>query len=226
MEGGVIMKKQKKQVIKNLLKNLLGVILINAGFIAFVLYALSGGCTTLRQKGGIKMTISFETKKELQRRLKRTEMKEKQYLNKLLEIKEILDKANKKHEMAVFTVKDIEKVLAYKQTNTNNYGMRLLYQNKKIKSRGNLKMLEKIQKISYHYNFDPKISFKNPIRYYIQTNTITTSLEYKDAVQIAYAVIDSLGGDYSYLEDLIENFEKEKEIKIEEVQNGLFRFNR
>ena len=60
------------------------------------------------------MTISFETKKELQRRLKRTEMKEKQYLNKLLEIKEILDKANKKHEMAVFTVKDIEKVLAYK----------------------------------------------------------------------------------------------------------------
>ena len=55
--------------------------------------------------------------------------------------------------------------------------------------------MEGIEKTSYKYNND----FKNPITYYIQTKTITTSLNYKDALEIAYAVIDSLGGDCGFL---------------------------
>lgn len=75
--------------------------------------------------------------------------------------------------------------------------------------------MKNIKSISYSYNRD----FIEPIRYQIQTDTITTTLNYKDALEIAYAVIDSLGGSCDYLEDLVENFEKEKEkgIRIESI---------
>ena len=75
--------------------------------------------------------------------------------------------------------------------------------------------MKNIKKISYQFTND----FKNPINYHIQTDTVTTSLNYKDALEIAYAVIDSLYGSYEYLDDLVDNFEKEKDkgIKFEEV---------
>lgn len=64
--------------------------------------------------------------------------------------------------------------------------------------------MEGIEKTSYKYNND----FKNPITYYIQTKTVTTSLNYKDALEIAYAVIDSLGGSYDYLDELTNQYEE------------------
>ena len=64
--------------------------------------------------------------------------------------------------------------------------------------------MKDIKKISYTYNNN---NINNPITYYIQTETVTTSLNYKDALEIAYSVIDSLGGKYDYLEDLQEKFE-------------------
>jgi hypothetical protein len=64
--------------------------------------------------------------------------------------------------------------------------------------------MEGIEKTSYKYNND----FKNPITYYIQTKTLTTSLNYKDALEIAYAVIDSLGGSYDYLDELTNKYEE------------------
>ena len=75
--------------------------------------------------------------------------------------------------------------------------------------------MKNIKKISYSYGDD----FKNPITYHIQTNEITTSLNYKDALEIAYAVIDGLYGSYDYLEDLEDEFEAErnKGIKIESI---------
>lgn len=75
--------------------------------------------------------------------------------------------------------------------------------------------MKNIKKISYQYIRD----FKNPINYHIQTDKVTTSLNYEDALEIAYAVIDSLGGNYDYLDYLTENFEKENEkgIKIESI---------
>lgn len=66
--------------------------------------------------------------------------------------------------------------------------------------------MKDIKEISYRYNRD----IKNPITYTIQTKTITTSLNYKDALEIAYAVIDSLGGKYDYLEDLENEFENKQ----------------
>ena len=71
------------------------------------------------------------------------------------------------------------------------------------------------QKISYSYTRD----FKNPIRFNIQTKTVTTTMDYNDALEIAYAVIDSLYGSYEYLDDLTDKFENEqnKGIKFEEV---------
>ena len=66
--------------------------------------------------------------------------------------------------------------------------------------------MRNIKKISYQYTRD----FKNPINYTIETDTITTSLQYKDAIQIAFGVIDSLNGSYENLQELIERFEKEK----------------
>lgn len=66
--------------------------------------------------------------------------------------------------------------------------------------------MKDIKSISYRYNRDSK----NPITYYINTDKITTSLGYEDALEIAYAVIDSLGGNYDYLEDLVDEYEKEK----------------
>lgn len=67
--------------------------------------------------------------------------------------------------------------------------------------------MKNIEKVSYQYTRD----FKNPINYTIHTFELTQGLSYKDALQIAFGVIDSLGGSYEYLEELIENFEKEKE---------------
>lgn len=64
--------------------------------------------------------------------------------------------------------------------------------------------MEGIEKTSYKYNND----FKNPITYYIQTKTVTTSLNYKDALEIAYAVIDSLGGSYDYLDELTNQYKE------------------
>lgn len=75
--------------------------------------------------------------------------------------------------------------------------------------------MKNIKRISYSYKND----FKNPINYHIQTDTITTSLSYKDALEIAYAVIDSLGGSYDELEGLVDDFEKENEkgIRMEAI---------
>lgn len=67
--------------------------------------------------------------------------------------------------------------------------------------------MKNIKSISYSYNNN----FKNPILYHINTDTETTSLNYKDALEIAYAVIDSLGGSYEFLNDLAEDFEKERD---------------
>ena len=64
--------------------------------------------------------------------------------------------------------------------------------------------MEGIEKTSYKYNND----FKNPITYYIQTKTLTTSLNYKDALEIAYAVIDSLNGDCEFLDNLVWDYEE------------------
>lgn len=72
--------------------------------------------------------------------------------------------------------------------------------------------MKNIKSISYQYTGD----FKNPINYFIQTGTITTSIGVTDALEIAFSVIDSLGGDYDYLENLVENFEKDG-IKIEVI---------
>ena len=75
--------------------------------------------------------------------------------------------------------------------------------------------MKNIESISYKYNTD----LKNPITYYIKTKDITTSLSYEDALEIASAVIDSLGGDYDYLEDLIDEYETErnKSIRMEAI---------
>lgn len=67
--------------------------------------------------------------------------------------------------------------------------------------------MKNIKSISYQYTRD----FKNPINYTVNTDTVTTTLKYKDALEIAYSVIDSLGGHYDFLNALVEDFEKEKE---------------
>lgn len=72
--------------------------------------------------------------------------------------------------------------------------------------------MKNIKSISYSYNNN----FKSPILYHINTDTETTSLNYKDALEIAYAVIDSLGGSYEFLNDLVEGFESDG-IKIESI---------
>lgn len=66
--------------------------------------------------------------------------------------------------------------------------------------------MKNIKSISYQYTRD----FKNPINYTVNTETVTTTLKYKDALEIAFGVIDSLNGSYEYLQELIERFEKEK----------------
>lgn len=75
--------------------------------------------------------------------------------------------------------------------------------------------MKNIKKISYSYGNN----FKNPITYYIQTDTVTTSLNYHDALEIAYAVVDSLGGSYDFIDELVEAFddERNKGIKIESI---------
>jgi hypothetical protein len=75
--------------------------------------------------------------------------------------------------------------------------------------------MRNIKSISYSYGNDSK----NPIIYHIHTHEITTSINYRDALEIAYAVVDSLGGSYEFLDELVENFEDERNrgIKIEAV---------
>lgn len=75
--------------------------------------------------------------------------------------------------------------------------------------------MKNIEKISYQYTRD----FRNPINYHVETETVTTSISYGDALEIAYAVIDSLGGSYDTLDELVKKFEKERNqgIKMEVV---------
>lgn len=68
-------------------------------------------------------------------------------------------------------------------------------------------------KVSYQYTRD----YRNPINYQIQTDEVTTTLSYNDAMEIAYAVIDSLGGSYDYLDELVEKFDDEKNYKMEVI---------
>jgi hypothetical protein len=60
----------------------------------------------------------------------------------------------------------------------------------------------KIKKISY--------TVTNSMKYFIETEKRAITLDFEDALEIAYSVIDSLGGDYEYLDDLVEKF---KEVK-------------
>jgi hypothetical protein len=73
--------------------------------------------------------------------------------------------------------------------------------------------MKNIKKISYQYTRD----YRNPINYQIQTDTVTTTLSYNDAMEIAYAVIDSLGGSYDYLDELVEKFDDEENYKMEAI---------
>lgn len=73
--------------------------------------------------------------------------------------------------------------------------------------------MKNIKKISYQYTRD----YRNPINYQIQTDTVTTTLSYNDAMEIAYAVIDSLGGSYDFLDELVEKFDDEKNYKMEVI---------
>lgn len=68
-------------------------------------------------------------------------------------------------------------------------------------------------KVSYQYTRD----YRNPINYQIQTDTVTTTLSYNDAMEIAYAVIDSLGGSYDFLDELVEKFDDEENYKMEAI---------
>ncbi len=60
----------------------------------------------------------------------------------------------------------------------------------------------KIKKISY--------TVTNSMKYFVETEKKSITLDFDDALEIAFAVIDSLGGDYEYLDDLVEKF---KEVK-------------
>lgn len=73
--------------------------------------------------------------------------------------------------------------------------------------------MKNIESISYQYTRD----FKNPINYTVNTETVTTTLNYKDALEIAYAVIDSLGGHYDFLDELVEKFDDEENYKMEAI---------
>ena len=73
--------------------------------------------------------------------------------------------------------------------------------------------MKNIKKISYQYTRD----YRNPINYQIQTDTVTTTLSYNDAMEIAYAVIDSLGGSYDFLDELVEKFNDEENYKMEAI---------
>jgi len=73
--------------------------------------------------------------------------------------------------------------------------------------------MKNIKKISYQYTRD----YRNPINYQIQTDEVTTTLSYNDAMEIAYAVIDSLGGSYDFLDELVEKFDDEENYKMEAI---------
>lgn len=60
----------------------------------------------------------------------------------------------------------------------------------------------KIKKISY--------TLTNSMKYFVETEKRCITLEFDDALEIAYSVIDSLGGDYEYLDDLVEKFKEGK----------------
>lgn len=73
--------------------------------------------------------------------------------------------------------------------------------------------MKNIKSISYQYTRD----YRNPINYQIQTDTVTTTLSYNDAMEIAYAVIDSLGGSYDFLDELVEKVDDEENYKMEAI---------
>lgn len=73
--------------------------------------------------------------------------------------------------------------------------------------------MKNIKSISYQYTRD----YRNPINYQIQTDEVTTTLSYNDAMEIAYAVIDSLGGSYDFLDELVEKFDDEENYKMEAI---------
>lgn len=55
------------------------------------------------------------SKKDLKTMLNEAEFRAGRHFEKLMKIEEILKEADKKHEVAIFTLKDIKKVLAYDQ---------------------------------------------------------------------------------------------------------------
>ena len=56
---------------------------------------------------------------------------------------------------------------------------------------------------------DIEYSATNPIKYFLQKENKTEILNYKDAIKIVYAVIDSLGGSYKYLDELTSKYEED-----------------
>lgn len=54
----------------------------------------------------------IETKRELRTELKEAEWRAKRHFEKLQEIEKIIKVADEKHEMAIFTLKDIKNALA------------------------------------------------------------------------------------------------------------------
>ena len=59
------------------------------------------------------MCINFITKKELQHELNKLKLRFGRSQDKLSKIERIIERADATHEMAIFTVKDIERVLTY-----------------------------------------------------------------------------------------------------------------
>lgn len=56
-----------------------------------------------------------ESKKDLKALLSEAEFRAGRHFEKLMKIENIIRKADEKHEMAIFTLKDIKRVLAYDQ---------------------------------------------------------------------------------------------------------------
>ena len=64
--------------------------------------------------------------------------------------------------------------------------------------------IENIDEIRYSYTSD----IQNPINYFLKNKDLVITLKYKDAVEIAYAVTDSLSGKYDYLDELTSKYEE------------------
>ena len=86
-------------------------------------------------------------------------------------------------------INDINKIYAKLEKNINRHIM----------------TIENIDEIRYSYSTETK----NPINYFLENKNLVTILKYKEAIEIAYAVIDSLGGKYDYLDELTSKYEEE-----------------